>query len=1283
MATADPDRYDIYTLRRVLSLHAPAPSAPPGAAASRPPAPAPSPPAAPRVRFEAVASARSGAGGAGSSFAFLALYCSNQSLLLRYTASTLRSRAIVRYLPWFKDDAKRVVSLAFSGDARRLLCLCADGSLFVVAALSLVLRDGLATPHAVENHGKHLASYAATPDNLSAAATAAAAADTAAAATATASAATTGAAASTARLGPGPARRGSTSEAAAAAAAIASEASSRSVVRVVDLSRLSAEGVQLQFGTEPPAGGNRATQGATQGTGRACCCAWWARSDNGRQYVLLGTTTGKLVVLTLSVEDFATGFVSAIGTGVVANVAVCTSPIASVEVVQNAERCWSFALITSTSTNTYRVPLAFRDGQRGGGGKVVSIETTALWQNDLDIADIAGVRQDSADNHFLPERVACSTAARGSTRTAVHSLGAKGDGVGVFDRRAAKLQILSPDAPLPFQYPLFEYQTGQPVASGRSSRRDEAPVVLLRDRVLFTVSADRGGGHTNALGLSVHVLSAMVAARLCGRQRPGLEPPVEQARMQRFRTPAGWSTRVVDVLPAPWLFALPAVGEAAYATDGGDNGVSSSGVSAAGMPASGAAGGGGGDASSTAENGGAPVLGLRGASGMGVEGVTLEGIVIVTEDALYECAPRSALELEEEFFRLVTTGLQGRQGEMLAQSLGLNVLDMYEQAADRVLRTGGQAALALDLYLLSNATSTKITRELVLAHKPLLAASYARQCLSKLDPSRDARDMQSLAHRIIRCYLSSSGSSGSSGSSSGGSGGGGSAGSSDAAVAGAASVKDGGNGAARSSSSSPSAFFIPSGRSRAADPHAHPSLLHFLETSSSYDLEAIMHLLLEHSLVGSALVAAHSRGQVPRAIVLLLDPSAPRIGTSELDFLVASGHTADVCHVGRGGLLRALPLPLQIRFVCHLARHQTHLIVDLMPMVLGILPRMPSNQLQELHEAIEVGSPVVAAALSPLAAFKVGELNATVLLYLASGGDNASRTRLLALLKDPHALPVRTDIVAARCADFRCWDAAAAAFEAHQDWVQVLRCRIAHAGGSSGTTDEQLLDVVGEVLTAAGRSAVPSKVVRLMEYLLRDWVSNGRKSAALEAFFMPKLATMGSDLASAVFDLPAQLRASLGLSAEFSLALVKIELNQHVQHGGDDGGGSSGGRGRTESTNMWAEIRGNLAGMNTQKNRSVELNAEVLLSCREPGRASAKVVVFTCGHAFAEDHFRAHVLPRFQKQLAQRLDAALPSTLAAIVREYNGTTMALPCPKCLFRVMVREADALKSEWVSK
>lgn len=1148
-----------------------------------------------------------------SSFSCLAMFCSNQSLLFRFVA--LGQHGTLHCLPWFNNDAKRILSMHFSGDVKHLLCLCADGSLYVVSVLALVLHGGPgASQQAADDYSMHLSSYARDPTAQSQA---------------------------TGFMG----------------------ASSARFVQAVDLSQLPSQDVYLKFGVHgyvhyassssrspanSPAPVRRDRSAAREkdaesvySSGYATCCAWWSRVDNGKAYLLIGTSAGKFLVLSCDPPDpppSSSSSSTSIPIIVVACLGVSQSALVDIKVVQNTTEAvdqWVFALATSESQNTYRIPLLF-SGRRYSA-EMHTIESTALWQHDLDIAAIAGLERASTNNMFKPEQVTSVQGSRDPTMVNLQSLGAKGFGLGMLNQRSGRLQLVLPNSPLPFEFPLFEFQT---FAAGASSRRRPALTrAMLSNRILYTVSQDHQELSTSpASVLRINVLSALVAARCCSLHK-GAGVDWNQARMQEFRLPAGWSSDVVGV------FRLH------------------------GKMMSGAAG----SSSSTSISTSTSSISTKTSTGMGAtESQTLgsahhenleaplDGVVIVTRDAVYECVPQSKEHLEDEFFQLVTAEATRPQGELLAQSLGINVLSMYEQAADRLLRSGGRASVALDLYTLSNATCEKITLELVKSRHSLLAASFARRCLSCAANGSSSerlswKDSQVLARRIILCYVGS--------------------------------AVDSHTGVCNADANAVHEIFrdagsyIPSGVATAAAPFTHPALLHYLETSSVYDLGPTLQLLLDKSLVGAMLVAAHSRDKIDDGIRLLLKPQSPRIGAAAMDFLVASGHTRLVCEIERGQLVRSLSLPLQIRFVLSLAHSFPHLLVDLLPLILSMLPRMGRSQLDDLFVALNSGSS--ATSLATLAAFKVGELSATVLIYMASGGDTLAHTKLIALLRDPLALSVRTDVMAARCADFKFWDAAAVVYEAQQNWLQVLRCRVAHIKTEKGVIeDPEYISVVEGVMANMTDLRVP-----VLEHVLLEWVVAQRNTELLETFLFSKIGDIGKEISLAVFRLDTASRRALGFSARFSFQMAKVQLKNNPDEDLSRASAASGNaapsrlkptssRSRTESVHLWTEIRHNLAGMNTKKNRNVEVNAEVLLSCRRQAenKETNAVVAFTCGHAFAEHEFRDIVLPRFQKQMGGRID--LPITISALMEEYSCSNMVLPCPRCLFRALCQEAAAV-------
>ena len=79
----------------------------------------------------------------GESFSFLAIACGGGSRgrpFLRY-ASTRGSLPIIHHVEWPRNPLKRIRTMAFSVNLKTLLCIAYDGSIYVVPALSMVLRS--------------------------------------------------------------------------------------------------------------------------------------------------------------------------------------------------------------------------------------------------------------------------------------------------------------------------------------------------------------------------------------------------------------------------------------------------------------------------------------------------------------------------------------------------------------------------------------------------------------------------------------------------------------------------------------------------------------------------------------------------------------------------------------------------------------------------------------------------------------------------------------------------------------------------------------------------------------------------------------------------------------------------------------------------------------------------------------------------------------------------------------------------------------------------------------
>ena len=248
-----------------------------------------------------------------------------------------------------------------------------------------------------------------------------------------------------------------------------------------------------------------------------------------------------------------------------------------------------------------------------------------------------------------------------------------------------------------------------------------------------------------------------------------------------------------------------------------------------------------------------------------------------------------------------------------------------------------------------------------------------------------------------------------------------------------------------------------------------------------------------------------------------------------------------------------------------------------------------------------------------------------------------------------------------------------------------------------------MLQVLGDVLQISDSNAYES----MLTHFFQEWAAASRPSMPLEIFLTPMLTTedgrgehssFGIVVARTVFQLEQSTYKSLQFSSKFCFTLAKIRLPASSKLDEDGAAatgvassGTTSARGVKETLDsrksrrrssfkhtqqMWSEIRANLKNVNIKKGMSMNVNADVLLSCggnsvsSGGGSSSRGAVVFTCGHAFETKEFHTHVLPRFEQQVMERLDPKLPVTVQAIVHEYK-TSVQLPCPKCLFRKLIQ------------
>jgi len=322
----------------------------------------------------------------------------------------------------------------------------------------------------------------------------------------------------------------------------------------------------------------------------------------------------------------------------------------------------------------------------------------------------------------------------------------------------------------------------------------------------------------------------------------------------------------------------------------------------------------------------------------------------------------------------------------------------------------------------------------------------------------------------------------------------------------------------------------------------------------------------------------------------------------------------------------------------------------------------------------------------------------------SSSVSEKAKQKLINLLKgnvQNGFLPVRTDIIAARCADFKCWDIAAAAFEAQQKWLQVFCCRLMHVNliaiehdhekknQNNDTSHDKIGRAKDEIIinvfdTIIKQSNVESHET-LFQYFLNKWSIESRSSVSLEKYLIPILKTTnGIIVSNIIFSLDQIIYEQLNLSSSFSFLLAKlqlktknVEMNSNKNNSSMDDNNNSSSNSLNNTQQMWSEIRSNLdstvnsiSGNNKSKllKRSTSINSEILLV-----NGNTDTVLFTCGHSFNKIQFQTNLLPRFETQLKDRLNPKLPITVEAVVKEYNKTNLQgiqLPCPKCLYSQLI-------------
>ncbi|KAL6076588.1 negative regulation of SNARE complex assembly, variant 2 [Balamuthia mandrillaris] len=129
----------------------------------------------------------------------------------------------------------------------------------------------------------------------------------------------------------------------------------------------------------------------------------------------------------------------------------------------------------------------------------------------------------------------------------------------------------------------------------------------------------------------------------------------------------------------------------------------------------------------------------------------LEGFFFWTNTTLYQCKPFHTPE--QIFFSLISSGQEKVEAELLGKTMGLDLLTLYERAADANFAAGNHER-ALELYNLSNVGTSKLIYKFQSISRMSVVISHLSQTLA-LPAALSVRERRRLSDILFKCYLQS------------------------------------------------------------------------------------------------------------------------------------------------------------------------------------------------------------------------------------------------------------------------------------------------------------------------------------------------------------------------------------------------------------------------------------------------------------------------------------------------------------------------------------------------
>ncbi|EFA80011.1 regulator of chromosome condensation domain-containing protein [Heterostelium album PN500] len=201
-----------------------------------------------------------------------------------------------------------------------------------------------------------------------------------------------------------------------------------------------------------------------------------------------------------------------------------------------------------------------------------------------------------------------------------------------------------------------------------------------------------------------------------------------------------------------------------------------------------------------------------------------------TNFSVYEFRPKKSPE--EIFFELVSKNLEKIDGEALGKTFRMDLLSLYETAADLSFDQG-RYGRALDLYYLSGVKTNKLVLKFLEIGRMDIIMTHLKAILHQPDAFND-QEKKRMTNTLFQCYLQK--------------------------------------------------LLMSKEEFKSSD----AEFSYFLTNNWDYDRDAALHLLLQHGLLDYYFSVAHSGKMIGKALAMLLESNILHLDAERISFLQSS-----------------------------------------------------------------------------------------------------------------------------------------------------------------------------------------------------------------------------------------------------------------------------------------------------------------------------------------------------------------------------------------------------------